>query len=222
MPSLFKNRRDAGRQLADALVAYRHHENTLVLALPRGGVPVAYEVAVQLALPLDVWLVRKLGVPGHEELAMGALAMGNIRVLNYEIIEQLNISSEAVEEAALKELAELERRNDQYRGNRPPPVVEGKTVIVVDDGLATGATMKAAVAALRQADAAKIIVAAPVGAVQTTREVNIEADVVVCLKTPEPFYGVGRWYADFSQITDREVQDLLAASSRNGNRQEAV
>lgn len=222
MPSFFNNRRDAGRQLADALAAYGHRENTLVLALPRGGVPVAYEVARKLALPLDVWLVRKLGVPGHEELAMGALAMGNIRVLNDEIIEQLNLGTEVVEEVALKELAELERRNGQYRGNRPPPVVEGKTVIVVDDGLATGATMKAAVAALRQADAARITVAVPVGAAQTSRELNMQADAVVCLKTPEPFYGVGRWYADFSQTTDREVQDLLAAPSRNGGRREAV
>ena len=200
----------AGRQLADALVAYKGQEDALVLALPRGGVPVAHEVAQALSLPMDVWLVRKLGVPGQEELAMGAISLGGICHLEPAIISALGISRHRIEGVMMKEGQELERRNLLYRGDRPLPDVLGRTVLVVDDGLATGATMRAAVASLHAAQAGRVVVAVPVGAAPSCAELEDVADEVVCPHMPEPFYGVGRWYADFSQTSDREVQDILA------------
>lgn len=209
MQIVFKDREHAGRRLAEALSKYADARNALVLALPRGGVPVAYEISSKLHLPLDLLLVRKLGVPGHEELAMGAIAWGHIRFFNDDIIKGLNIAQQEIDQVIDREQRTLVERNALYRKDSPPPSVEGMTVIIVDDGLATGATMKAAVTAMRQAAAAKIVVAVPVGAPSTCIELESLADEVVCLSAPEPFYGVGRWYADFSQTTDREVTDLL-------------
>lgn len=206
---LFRDRRDAGRQLAAQLMHYANKPDVLVLALPRGGVPVAFEVARALHAPLDIFLVRKLGVPGHEELAMGAIATGNIRVLNEEVTRMLQISDEAIDAVAAEELHELRRRERAYRGDRPAPEVRGRTVILVDDGLATGSTMRAALAALRQQVPARLVVAVPVGAAETCGEFQDEADEAVCARTPEPFYAVGMWYQDFSQTTDDEVRELL-------------
>jgi predicted phosphoribosyltransferase len=205
----FQNRADAGRQLAAGLAEYAHLPNVLVLALPRGGVPVGFEVAEVLGAPLDVFLVRKLGVPGHEELAMGAIATGGVRVLNDEVVSGLGIPDDVIETVAAREEQELQRRERLYRGDRPAPEVAGHIVILVDDGLATGSTMRAAVAALRRQRPTCIIVAVPVGAEQTCAELAAEADQVVCAHTPEPFYAVGLWYADFSQTTDVEVRELL-------------
>jgi predicted phosphoribosyltransferase len=186
----------------------------LVLALPRGGVPVAYEVARALDAPLDVFLVRKLGVPGHEELAMGAIASGGVRVLNEDVVHHLRIPDEAIEKVARREQQELERREREYRGDRPPPEVSGRTVILIDDGLATGSTMRAAVMALRQQRPARIIVAVPAAAESTCDEFRAEVDEVFCAITPEPFYAVGLWYEDFSQTTDEEVRDLLERAAQ--------
>jgi len=212
---LFRDRREAGRLLASRLAAYRNRPEVLVLALPRGGVPVAFEVARVLNAPLDIFLVRKLGVPGHEELAMGAIASGGVRVLNEDLVRALNIQPAVIETIAAKELQELERRERRYRGKRPPPEVRGRTVILIDDGLATGSTMRAAVAALRQQGPAKIVVAVPVGAPETCAEFEEEADETVCARTPVPFYAVGLWYGDFSQTTDEEVHDLLERAGEN-------
>jgi predicted phosphoribosyltransferase len=206
---LFTDRVEAGRFLASKLRKYTDHPEVLVLALPRGGVPVAFEVARALRAPLDVFLVRKLGVPGHPELAMGAIASGGVRVLNDDVVGALGISRDVIEAVAAVEEQELERRERIYRGGRPPPDVRGRTVILVDDGLATGSTMRAAVAALRQHGPDRIVVAVPVGAPDTCEEFRSEADDVVCARTPEPFYAVGLWYGDFSQTTDEEVHDLL-------------
>jgi putative phosphoribosyl transferase len=206
---LFTDRVEAGRFLASKLREYTDHPEVLVLALPRGGVPVAFEVARALRAPLDVFLVRKLGVPGHPELAMGAIASGGVRVLNEDVVGALGISRDMIEAVAAVEEQELERRERIYRGGRPPPDVRGRTVILVDDGLATGSTMRAAVAALRQHGPDRIVVAVPVGAPDTCEEFRSEADDVVCARTPEPFYAVGLWYGDFSQTTDEEVHDLL-------------
>jgi predicted phosphoribosyltransferase len=205
----FADRREAGRFLAGKLTGYADRPDVLVLALPRGGVPVAFEVASALHAPLDVFLVRKLGVPGHEELAMGAIASGGVRVLNEDVVRALRIPGDVLEAVAEAEQAELERRERIYRGDRPPPDVRGRTVILVDDGLATGSTMRAAVAALRRQGPARIVVAVPVGAPETCAEFEREADEVVCARTPEPFYAVGLWYGDFSQTTDEEVHELL-------------
>ena len=205
----FADRKEAGKILTEALSSYAHKNNLLVLALPRGGVPVAYEVAKFLHAPMDLWLVRKLGVPGHEELAMGALAGGGLYVINDEVINLMRIGKNIINDVMVHERAELERRNKLYRQGRPPPDVADKTVIVIDDGLATGATMRAAIMSLRQAGADRIIAAAPVGAPSTCRDLEKDADGVLCLFTPEPFYGVGVWYDDFSQTMDREVQSLL-------------
>ena len=206
---LFRDRSDAGRQLAAKLAAYADRSDVLVLALPRGGVPVAFEVARELHAPLDVFLVRKLGVPGHKELAMGAIASGGVRVLNEDVVRMLRISDDVIDAVGAEERQELERRERTYRGNRPAPDVRGRTVILVDDGLATGSTMRAAIAALRQQRPARIVVAVPVGAPETCAEFQGEADEAVCARTPEPFYAVGLWYGDFSQTTDEEVHDLL-------------
>ena len=208
----FRDRREAGRQLAQHLAAYANRPDVLVLALPRGGVPVAYEVARALHAPLDVFLVRKLGLPGHEEYAMGAVASGGVRVLNPEVVAQLHLPDEVIDIVTRRELQEIERRERAYRGDRPFPDVRGKTVILVDDGLATGSTMRAAAEALRQQGPARLVVAVPAGSPETCDEFRDEVDEVVCAITPEPFYAVGLWYDDFSQTTDDEVRDLLAAA----------
>ncbi|HEY2970934.1 MAG TPA: phosphoribosyltransferase [Pyrinomonadaceae bacterium] len=206
---IYRDRIEAGKYLAAQLAHYANCDDVLVLALPRGGVPVAYEVAKALSAPLDIFLVRKLGVPGHEELAMGAIATGGVRVLNDDVVEYLLIPAGVIDSVAADELRELERRERAYRGNRPEPTVRGKTVILVDDGLATGSTMRAAAAALRQQSPARIVVAVPVSAPQTCDEYRMGVDEIVCATMPEPFYGVGQWYRDFSQTTDEEVRDLL-------------
>ncbi|MGH9905776.1 MAG: phosphoribosyltransferase [Pyrinomonadaceae bacterium] len=206
---IFRNRIDAGKQLAARLMRYAGRPDVLVLALPRGGVPVAYEVAKQLGAPLDVFLVRKLGVPGYEELAMGALASGGMRVINDDVVSYLKIPEEVINAVAAEEQQELERREKQYRGDRPPPDVKSRTVILIDDGLATGSTMRAAAAALREQDPARIVVAVPVSAPETCDDFRSEVDEIVCAVTPEPFRGVGLWYEDFSQTTDEEVRELL-------------
>ena len=212
--ALFKDRRDAGKQLAQELSAYAGRSDVIVLALPRGGVPVAYEVARALNAPLDIFIVRKLGLPGHEELAIGAIASGGIRVLNHDIVQGLKIPQTMIDTVTRQELQELERRERAYRGDRPPPEVRGRTVILVDDGLATGASMRAAVAALRAQNPARIVVAVPTAAPETCAAFESEVDEVICAMTPEPFYGVGRWYEDFSQTTDEEVRALLEQAAR--------
>jgi predicted phosphoribosyltransferase len=206
---IFADRREAGRFLAGKLMEYVNRPDVLVLALPRGGVPVAYEVARALHAPLDVFLVRKLGLPGREELAMGAIASGGVLVLNEDLVRALRVPRNVLESAIAAEREELERRDRIYRGDRPPPDVRGRTVILVDDGLATGSTMRAAVAALRQQGPARVVVAVPIGAPETCAEFEREADEVVCAVTPQPFHAVGFWYGDFSQTTDEEVRDLL-------------
>jgi putative phosphoribosyl transferase len=210
---LFRDRTEAGQVLANRLLAYASRPDVLVLALPRGGVPVAAEVAQLLHAPLDVFLVRKLGVPGHEELAMGALASGGARVLNEEVVCGLHISDEVIETVAAREEEELARRERAYRGDRPAPDVRDRTIILVDDGLATGSTMRAAIAALRQQRPARIVVAVPVGAHDTCAELQMEADEAVCARMPEPFHAVGLWYDDFTQTTDEEVHELLARAA---------
>jgi predicted phosphoribosyltransferase len=206
----FRDRADAGQQLARRLEAYANRPDVLVLALPRGGVPVGFEVAQALNVPLDVFLVRKLGVPDQPELAMGAVATGGVRVLNEDVVHALRIPPQVIDAVAAEELRELERREHVYREGRPAPDVRGRTVILVDDGLATGSTMRAAVAALRRQDPARIVVAVPTAAPSVCQEFRALVDDVVCLITPEPFYAVGLWYRDFSQTTDEEVRDLLA------------
>jgi putative phosphoribosyl transferase len=210
---IYRNRRDAGRRLAEKLQAYADQPNVIVLALPRGGVPVGFEVARALHEPLDVFLVRKLGVPGHEELAMGAIATGGVRVMNEDVMRMLPISRRIVDEVAAAEQQELERRERLYRDGRTAPDVRGRTVILIDDGLATGATMRAAIAALRQLGPARIVVAVPVGASETCAEFQDEADEAICAMAPEPFYAVGYWYADFDPTSDEEVRSLLAQAS---------
>lgn len=211
---LFHDRHEAGRLLAAKLTAYANRPDVLILALPRGGVPVAYEVAVALHVPMDVFLVRKLGVPGQEELAMGAIASGGVRVLNEEVVEALGIPEQVIDEVAARELQELERRECAYRGNRPMPDVRGRVVILIDDGLATGSTMRAAAAALRQQGPARIVVAIPVAAAQTCDELRAEVDEVICVSTPAPFYAVGVWYENFVQTTDAEVRELLERAAQ--------
>jgi len=211
---LFKDRRDAGRKLAQELSAYAGRSDVNVLALPRGGVPVAYEVALALGAPLDIFIVRKLGLPGHEELAIGAIASGGVRVLNNDIVQALNIPQRVIDAIAQGELKELERRERAYRGDRPAPEVRGRTVILIDDGLATGASMRAAVAGMRAQNPARIVVAVPTAAPETCEKIQPQVDEIVCVMTPQPFYGVGRWYEDFSQTTDEEVGMLLEEANR--------
>jgi putative phosphoribosyl transferase len=210
----FANRQHAGELLAAKLTAYADRPDVLVLALPRGGVPVAFAVAQALHAPLDIFLVRKLGVPGDEELAMGAIATGGVRILNDEVVRYFHISDETIAAVAARELREIRRRERLYREDRPAPEVRGRTVLLVDDGLATGSTMRAAVAALRQQQPARVIVAVPIAAPETCAELRAEVEEIVCAVTPEPFYAVGAWYEDFAQTTDREVQELLARAAR--------
>ena len=206
---IYRDRSEAGKQLAARLAKYANRDDVLVLALPRGGVPVGFEVAKQLHVPLDIFLVRKLGLPGHEELAMGAISTGGVRVLNEDVVDYLQIPEGVIDAIAAIELRELERRERAYRGDRPEPDVQGKTIILVDDGLATGSTMRAAAVALRQQNPARIVIAVPVSAPQTCDEYRMGVDEIVCASTPEPFRGVGQWYRDFSQTTDDEVRELL-------------
>jgi predicted phosphoribosyltransferase len=213
MPPVFLDRRDAGRRLAVELSDYADQNDLLVLALPRGGVPVAYEVARALHAPLDVFMVRKLGVPGYEELAMGAIATGGLRVLDEDLIRMLDLPKEIIDRVTAAEMRELERREREYRGDRPPLDVRGHTVILVDDGLATGSTMRAAIAALKKEGAKRIVVAVPVAPPETCEALKVQVDDVVCAVTPEPFRAVGLWYRDFSQTTDEEVRDLLASTA---------
>jgi putative phosphoribosyl transferase len=214
METGYRDRHDAGKRLAKLLSAYAHHPDVLTLALPRGGVPVAYEVARALKVPLDVFTVRKLGVPGHEEFAMGAIASGGMRVLNNDALRALHIPERVVEEVVTREQRELERREQLYRDGRPPPDVRGRTVILIDDGLATGATMRAALRALREQQPARLIVAVPVAAPPTCLELLDEADDVICAFTPDPFFAVGLWYQNFEQTSDQEVHDLLAQTAQ--------
>jgi putative phosphoribosyl transferase len=212
----YRDRREAGRVLGERLLALAGQQDILVLGLPRGGVPVAWEVARRLGAPVDVFVVRKLGFPGHEELAMGAIASGGVRVLNPEVIAY-GITREDIERVTEKENRELERRERLFRGDRPPPRIAGRAVILVDDGLATGSTMRAAVRALRQQNAERIIVAVPIAAPSTCAEMEEEADEVVCAATPEPFHAVGLWYEDFTQTTDEEVRELLDRAREGGS-----
>ena len=207
--------------LPTKLAAYANRPDVIVLALPRGGVPVAYEVARALNAPLDIFLVRKLGVPGYEELAMGAIATGGVRVLNDQLVGGLRIPDYIVDEVAASEQQELARRERLYRGDRPAPDVRGRTVILVDDGLATGATMLAAVKALRQQQPARIVVAVPTASPETCEQLRAEVDDIICAITPEPFHAVGLWYEDFSQTTDEEVRELLAHSAEASRAAEA-
>jgi len=212
MPRRFHDRKDAGAQLAARLADFADDPNTIVLGLPRGGVPVAYEVARALRAPLDVFVVRKLGVPGQRELAMGAIASGGVRVINDEVIQALNLSPSTVEAVAVQEQLELERQQRLYRGDVALPDFAGRTVIIVDDGLATGATMRAAVRALRQNNPRQIVIAVPVGAAGTCCSLQTDADQVICLHSPRSFYSVSTWYEEFPQTSDDEVRNLLAAS----------
>src|SRR5215472_6034065 len=214
MEGAFSNRTEAGRLLAEKLEKYANRNDVVVLGLPRGGVPVADEVAKRLHAPLDVFIVRKLGVPGFEELAAGAIASGGVRVLNEDVVRAIPYASEAIEAVTTKETAELQRREQIYREGRPAPELRDKIVILVDDGLATGASMRAAVKALRQRGAAKIVVAVPVGPPDTCRELQQEADETICLSTPEFFQAVGQYYEDFSQTSDQDVRELLVGGAQ--------
>ncbi len=216
----FTDRAEAGKVLADKLAAYTGRDDVIVLALPRGGVPVAYEVASKLGVKLDIFLVRKLGAPCHEELAMGAIASGDVVVMNDEVVKAMKISEDEVAARIAEERLELSRREAAYRDDRPPLEVQGRTLILIDDGLATGSTMRAAVTALRRKNPARIVVAVPIGAVATCSEFQAIADEVICAVTPEPFRAVGMWYKDFAQTSDEEVSDLLARASEASARRE--
>src|SRR5919106_268729 len=212
----FRDRTDAGRQLARKLEQYRGNPATAVLALPRGGVPVAFEVAEAIDAPLDVFLVRKLGMPGHEELALGAIASGGVRVLNQDVLYMSGIDEQGIDAIAEREQQELERRERAYRAGRGPVEIEDRIVILIDDGLATGATMLAAAQAIRKLRPQRLIVAVPVSAPETCNYFRSEVDEIVCAETPRPFQAVGLWYEDFSQTTDEEVRDLLERAARDG------
>ncbi|MFY9608113.1 MAG: phosphoribosyltransferase [Blastocatellia bacterium] len=210
----FVNRTEAGKLLATRLTRYAGRMDTIVLALPRGGVPVAFEIARALGAPIDVFLVRKLGVPGQEELAMGAIASGGVRVLNRDVVGYLDIPENTIDAVARKEQQEMERRERLYRGDSPAAEVRGRTVILVDDGLATGSSMRAAIAALKKLEPGRIVVAVPVAPPSTVDQLKREVDEVVCVLKPEQFDGVGRWYQDFSQTTDQEVRSLLDSANQ--------
>jgi putative phosphoribosyl transferase len=211
---IFRDRTDAGRQLAEPLKPLAGRPDVLVLALPRGGVPVGYAVAEALGAPLDVFLVRKLGLPGQPELAMGAVASNGSRVLNQDVLRQFDIPEAIIDQVTRQELREIERRDALFRGDRPHPEIAGKTVVLIDDGLATGSTMRAAARALLQQHPTRLIIAVPVAATQTCEEFRREFRDVLCLYTPEPFYAVGQWYRDFDQTTDDEVRELLERARR--------
>jgi putative phosphoribosyl transferase len=217
METRYHDRTQAGCILASMLTTYTNRRDVLILALPRGGVPVAYEVANALHVPLDVFLVRKLGVPGHEELAMGAIATGGIRVINEEVVRSLHIPPQVLDAVAFREEQELERREQLYRDDQPSPVVHNQTVILIDDGLATGATMRAAVHALQVQEPTKIVVAVPVAAYATYRQFRAEVDEIICAQIPEVFSGVGWWYEDFAQISDQQVRELLSLSAQENS-----
>ena len=214
MSKIFRDRTEAGRRLAGILGGYAGRVDVLVLALPRGGVPVAFEVAKSLSAPMDIFVVRKLGLPGDEELAMGAVASGNVRVLNNEVVRSFGVSSEVLDAVAEREVTELKRRERVYRGDTPSPDAADKTILLVDDGVATGSTMRAAVAALRSQRPSRIVVAVPVAPPSTYRELQSEADEVLSVMTPEPFYAVGQWYEVFDQTTDTQVRDLYERARR--------
>ncbi|MHB1557476.1 MAG: phosphoribosyltransferase [Isosphaeraceae bacterium] len=218
----FRDRAEAGRVLAEGLSEYAGRSDVIVLALPRGGVPVAYEVARALGAPLDVFLVRKLGAPGHEELAMGAIASGDVVVINDEVVKAMRIHEGEIRDAIESERRELARRESAYRDDRPPADVRGKVVILIDDGLATGSTMRAAVTALRRQHPARIVVAVPIGAASTCAELQALADDCLCAFTPEPFRAVGLWYEDFTQTEDAEVAELLARAGGAAREPEAT
>ena len=206
---IFGDRVDAGRRLAENLRSYANRDDVIVLGIPRGGVPVAFEVAEALDAPLDVFLSRKLGVPGQEELAFGAVATGGVRVLDQELIDAVGISKQEIEQITRKVRTELERRERVYRGSRPPLNLEGKIAILIDDGIATGSSMRAAINALRQLKPARVVVAVPVAPLSTCRRLKSDVDELVCVHMPESFYAIGQFYADFSQVTDEEVTDLI-------------
>lgn len=214
MTTILHNRIEAGQLLAYKLTAYSNRQDVLVLALPRGGVPVAFEIATALHLPLDVWLVRKLGVPKHKELAMGAIAMGNVKVINHDVIDWLHIEEATIERVAQQEQQELERRDRAYRGNKTPPIIQDRTIILVDDGIATGSTLLAAIAALKQQQPQEIIVAVPVAAPSVCQALRGEVDELICLREPEPLHSISLWYEDFAQTPDEEVRRLLAKAER--------
>ena len=222
MTSKFRDRTEAGKMLAQKLTTYTNRKDGLVMALPRGGVPVGYEVAKKLNIPLDICIVRKLGVPGHKELAMGAIASGGVRILNYDVVSWLNISSGTIDEVAAHELRELQRRDRVYRGDRSPPDIRNKTIILVDDGIATGSTIRAAIAILQQQQPRRIIVATPVAPLVVCQELQALVDEVVCLSMPEPFYAIGLWYENFAQTTDAEVRKLLEKSNQIFNNQHKI
>ncbi len=211
---IFSNRKEAGQRLAERLRDYANRKDVIVLGIPRGGVPVAFEVAKTLKVPLDILLLRKLGVPGHEELGFGAIASGGIRTLSQEIVEALRLSPLDIELVTNRERKELKRREHAYRGHRPPLSVKGLTVILVDDGIATGSGMRAAVGALRQMQPARIVIAVPVAPSSSCDRLRSEVDDLVCLAMPEPFYGVGQFYFDFSQVSDQEVNELLDRAAK--------
>ncbi|MBX7244351.1 MAG: phosphoribosyltransferase [Candidatus Sumerlaeaceae bacterium] len=215
---MYGNRVDAGRRLARELQCYAGRGDVTILALPRGGVPVGFEVAQALGAPLDVMVVRKLGVPGQEELALGAIASGGVTLLEWDRAEYLRVPPSAVEAVIEREQRELARREKRFRGDRPPPVLEGRTVILVDDGLATGATMTAAARAVRQLNPARVVIAVPVGAAETCEALAREADEVVCPLKPMMLYAVGNWYDDFEQTTDGEVMELLGRNLESSAR----
>jgi putative phosphoribosyl transferase len=217
---IFKNRQEAGQRLASRLGKYANREDVMVLGVPRGGVPVASEVAAALNLPLDIFVLRKLGVPGHEELAFGAIGSGGVRVLDREVVKSVGLSDSVIELVTRAERTELARREQIYRGGRPPLDVRGKTVILVDDGIATGSSLRAGVRALRQMQPAAIVIAAPVAPRSTVNRLRREVDDVVCAAIPERFYGVGQFYHDFSQVSDEEVNELLDRASRQRGEQQ--
>jgi putative phosphoribosyl transferase len=219
MADRFSNRTDAGRQLASALARYSGRNDVLVLGLPRGGVPVAFEIAAELDAPLDVFIVRKLGLPGHEEFGIGAIATGNVRVVDRSVLEAYGVDAEMLDRITERERVELERRERLYRDDRPFPTVDDRVVILVDDGLATGSTMRAAITALRAKGPRSIVIAVPVGARETCAAMRSLADEVVCLTTPDPFYAVGLWYDEFEQTEDGEVHELLERAASRTARQ---
>ena len=210
---MFADRADAGRILASKLTAYKGRPDVVIFALPRGGIPVAYEIGKAIGAPIDVFVVRKLGVPGQEELAMGAIATGDIRIINYEVVNQLGITQEAIDAVTDQQREELRRREQLYRGGRTQREVRGQSVILVDDGIATGSTMRAAIAALRQLGPARIVVAVPVAAPETCQQIGGEVDEIICAATPEPLFSIGQWYKRFEQTTDDEVRDLLGRAA---------